>query len=202
MIEVVDSDGNPTGLVKPKSLVHTHGDLHLGAHGAVTDGYGNLLCQLRGPDCTVMPNSWDILGAAGHMPAWQELTARPDNITLSALTLIMEFDEEIGRLIGMEFFDSPNAEFLGTTRTSMPSGHGWQHNVIDHNWLLTMPDIDPAECRLEPGKVIRVVWRPATEIKRDALGRNPVDGFPYAVREPDNDQLVRLICDRAIEIAG
>jgi hypothetical protein len=202
MIEVIDEQGNPTGIVKPKSLIHADGDIHLGAHGFVTDGRGNLLCQRRGPDCKLMANAWDPMGAAGHVPAWEGTGSRPSNRQLSILTLVMEFPEEIGFDIGQDFFEGQYATFLGVTRTDMPSGHGWQHRTLDHNWGLVLPDIKPEQCRLEPGKVMEVVWRPASEIKRDALGEQLVEGFPYTVREPDNELLIATSCDWAIGIAA
>jgi 8-oxo-dGTP pyrophosphatase MutT (NUDIX family) len=200
LLEVIDERGNPTGEIKPKRLIHQNGDLHLGAHGFVTDGRGNMLCQLRGPDCVISPNTWDPTGGAGHVPAGIAHPGASIQVR-SARTLIMEFSEEIGYSLTWELFKSRRAEFLGTTRTDMLSEHGWRHCTIDGNWGLILPGINPDTCKLEPGKVMRVIWRPAEDILRETLNGRKLDGFPYMVRIPDNRRLIETACNWALRVA-
>ncbi|HJP81829.1 MAG TPA: hypothetical protein VJ841_05525 [Candidatus Saccharimonadales bacterium] len=200
LLEVIDERGNPTGEIKPKHLIHQNGDLHLGAHGFVTDGKGNMLCQLRGPDCVISPNTWDPTGGAGHVPAGIARLGASIQVR-SARTLIMEFPEEIGYPLTEKLFEGSNADFLGTTRTDMPSGHGWQHRTVDCNWGLVLPGINPDTCKLEPGKVERVIWRSAEDILREALDGRKLDGFPYMIRVPDNRRLIEMACNWALRKA-
>lgn len=195
MVEEVNSIGNPTGRILLKSEAHAKEVLHSGAHGFITDGQGNLLCQRRGHECSMMRDVWDPIGVAGHISAWDPKNGpRPDSRTYSALTLMREMSEEIGyELPDLEFFNGPDAVFIGTTHTDMVVEDGWRHRVVDFNWVLRQPDIDPDTCRLEEGKVEAVELRPIDEVLRGALAPNT----QYAVRLPDHEWLIRTACVQA-----
>ncbi|MFT5846168.1 NUDIX hydrolase [Psychroserpens sp.] len=67
-IDIVDNNGNPTGVSVPKSEIHTKGHLHNTAHIWFFTSEGNILLQQRAATKTICPLLWDV-SVAGHIDA-------------------------------------------------------------------------------------------------------------------------------------
>ena len=76
LFDLVDENGEPTGQVKERSMVHEKGDRHRTAHVWVArrkmDGTVEVLLQKRSPKKDAYPGYYDI-SAAGHAHAGDEL---------------------------------------------------------------------------------------------------------------------------------
>ena len=83
--DVLDENGNKTGQIKPRDLVHRDGDWHKGVHIWILNSDNELLVQKRSPQKDSYPNQWDI-SSAGHVPAGEN----------SIEGAIREIKEELG----------------------------------------------------------------------------------------------------------
>ncbi len=96
--DIVDTNGNPTGQVKQRGLIHRDGDLHRSVHMWITDGK-RVLLQKRSPQKDTFPGKWDI-SAAGHVSVGESLQGAVLREVLEELGLDMRWEEftNIGRL--------------------------------------------------------------------------------------------------------
>jgi isopentenyldiphosphate isomerase len=72
LIEVCDSAGRLTGLVKPKPAIHRDGDWHLAVHVWIVTADGRLLLQRRAAAKENHPDHWDV-SFAGHVSAGESV---------------------------------------------------------------------------------------------------------------------------------
>lgn len=90
-IDIVDTNGVPTGATVLKSEAHRKGLLHQSVHIWLYNLKGEILIQKRNTNKDVYPNYWDV-SVAGHIGAGE-------NVTLAA---VREIEEEIGLIITAE----------------------------------------------------------------------------------------------------
>ncbi|MEM5564943.1 NUDIX domain-containing protein [Psychroserpens sp. AS72] len=67
-IDIVDQQGNPTGVSATKSEIHAKGHFHNTAHVWFYDSDGNILLQQRAASKSICPLLWDV-SVAGHIDA-------------------------------------------------------------------------------------------------------------------------------------
>lgn len=88
-LDIVDENGEPTGVIKERSKVHAEGDLHRTSHVWIVrdndKGGWDVLLQKRSQNKDSFPGCYDI-SSAGHIPAG-------DDYIESALR---ELKEELG----------------------------------------------------------------------------------------------------------
>ena len=65
-IDILDSNGVPTGEIKPKSVVHEKGYFHNTAHVWIFNEKKEILLQQRSLNKSICPGLWDV-SAAGHV---------------------------------------------------------------------------------------------------------------------------------------
>jgi isopentenyldiphosphate isomerase len=68
LLDVVDSSGQPCGIIKPRESVHRHGDWHKTVHIWIVNKNGELLFQKRSSNKESFPGVWDV-SSAGHISA-------------------------------------------------------------------------------------------------------------------------------------
>ena len=85
LIDILDSDGTPTGKTAMKSEAHRKGLFHPTVHVWFYTQDGHVLLQQRGRNKSTFPLLWDV-SVAGHIGAGEEIT----------LAAIREVQEEIG----------------------------------------------------------------------------------------------------------
>lgn len=84
-VDVLDENGQKTGKIKPRSLVHRDGDWHKSVHIWIVNDKNEVLLQKRSQNKDSHPNMWDI-SSAGHLSAGDE----------SIFGAIREIKEELG----------------------------------------------------------------------------------------------------------
>lgn len=67
-IDIVDTNGKPTGVSVPKSEIHSKGHLHNTAHVWCYTSKGEILLQQRAASKAICPLLWDV-SVAGHIDA-------------------------------------------------------------------------------------------------------------------------------------
>jgi len=84
-LDVLDVDGNPLGVSKPRSQVHTEGLWRRCTHVWIINSKGELVLQKRADRKESHPSLWDI-SSAGHVSAGDS----------SLITALREAEEELG----------------------------------------------------------------------------------------------------------
>lgn len=85
LIDVLDENGNKTGIIKTRKEVHTTGEWHKVAFIFVVNSKGEIILQKRSAEKSTNPNKWTA-SASGH------LTAGDSDIEGA----LRELEEEIG----------------------------------------------------------------------------------------------------------
>ncbi|MFH0829746.1 MAG: NUDIX domain-containing protein [Candidatus Aenigmatarchaeota archaeon] len=85
LIDILDSEGKPTGARLMKSEAHARGLWHYSAHVWIFNSKGEVLLQKRAIDKESHPGLWDI-SSAGHVSAGET----PDHAA------VREVEEELG----------------------------------------------------------------------------------------------------------
>ncbi|MCB9482007.1 MAG: NUDIX domain-containing protein [Desulfobacteraceae bacterium] len=68
LIEIIDKNKNPTGVVKPRDEVHRKGYIHKTVHVWVVNKNNEILIQKRSKSKLTHPLMWDV-SCAGHISA-------------------------------------------------------------------------------------------------------------------------------------
>ena len=90
LFDLVDPDGHPLGVSKPRGLVHRDGDWHRSVHIWVVLEDGAILFQRRSLTKDTHPGKVDV-SVAGHLRAGEAL-----------VDALREADEEIGLVVRLE----------------------------------------------------------------------------------------------------
>ena len=140
-IDVLDSDGRPTGIVKPKPDVHRDGDWHRCAHVWIVASDGRLLLQKRAHAKENWPDLWDI-SVAGHVSAGESATE----------SAVREAEEELGLRVA-----PAELEHIGTLRYATQLRDDYIENEF-HEVHILRRDVDVSSLTLDPAEVAAVQW--------------------------------------------
>jgi len=161
--DVLDEDGNPTGRVKLRKLVHADGDWHACVHiWVIHSDTGKVLMQRRSACKDSFPSCWDV-SCAGHLAAGEGKEE----------AAISELREELGiEMPAGVAFDS-FFRSLGTLPRAVISQGG---SFIDreHTYIYVVEgrfSID--EMKLQREEVERVEWMEVEDIVRKFEEKDP-----------------------------
>ena len=147
-LDIRDKNGNPTGVIKERSLVHADGDLHGTSHVWIVKknekGSYDLLLQKRSENKDAFPGCYDI-SSAGHLPAGQ------DYLT----SALRELEEELGIKAEPE-----QLHFMGLHEGKCEEifyGKPFKNHEISHVYLFSEP-INIKELKLQEEEVQEVCW--------------------------------------------
>ena len=131
LLDVLDSNGNKTGVVKDKKDVYKDGDYHRSVHIWIINSNNEILVQKRNPKKSTFPGLWAI-SVAGHVKSGEE----------SKEACIRELKEEIGQKVKEE-----DLKYLFTVKREQALGDSTLR-VIDDVYLVNL-DIDVENTKLQ-----------------------------------------------------
>jgi isopentenyldiphosphate isomerase len=162
LLDVVDIQGNPLNLVKPRYLVHRDGDWHKTVHVWIKNYKGELLLQKRSSEKESFPDLWDI-SSAGHVQAGQT----------SISAAIQEVREELG--IALEKKD-PNYLFTIHGSFKKPEGD-FIDNEISDVYVVTK-NVFHSDLHLQKEEISDARWMSVDDLKK-ALVLKPIKFVPH-----------------------
>ncbi|MCI6859378.1 MAG: NUDIX domain-containing protein [Eubacterium sp.] len=147
-LDLRDEDGNSTGIVRERKLVHRDGDLHGTSHVWIVrpnkkSGW-DVLLQKRSQKKDAFPGCYDI-SSAGHLPAGQDFLP----------SALRELKEELG----IEAEEN-QLHFLGIHKGYSEEifyGEPFRNYEISHVYLYTEP-VDIGKLKLQEDEVDSVCW--------------------------------------------
>jgi isopentenyldiphosphate isomerase len=151
VLDVVDQDGNPTGIRIDKNDIHTNGLWHRDVHVWVTDGT-NILEQRRALDKSIMPGAWDI-SASGHVGAGESYEAAACRETLEEMGI--ELTPRLLLPAGML-----------SVEMAMEGG-AWVHRTVGDNFVVVIPDLRLNDLALQASEVIDARLYPIGQLEAD-----------------------------------
>jgi len=139
-IDILDKDGNKTGLTKPKPEIHKNGDWHRASHIWIINFQNELLIQRRSSTKENYPNLWDI-SAAGHISAGE------DSIT----SALRETKEELGLKL-----DKEDVQYLFSTIEQVVLNNGAYIDNEIGDVYLARKDVDVSNMQIQKEEVTEV----------------------------------------------
>ncbi len=176
MFDILDENGNNTGLVKKRSLVHKDGDWHKAVHIYIINDKKEVLVQRRSPNKDSDPNMLDI-SCAGH------LTSGDDSITAA----LRELKEELNLSVNPD-----ELVYITTLKRSPIHDDGFVDNEYDDLYLLhTTKRLD--EMSMQKEEISELMFVDYERFKR--MCREGQDDF---VDLPDEYPIILDVLDREI----
>ncbi|MBQ6545830.1 MAG: NUDIX domain-containing protein [Lachnospiraceae bacterium] len=153
LFDILDENGNKTGVVRERGVAHRDGSLHGTVHTWIARkneaGEIELLLQKRSDTKDSHPGCYDI-SSAGHIGHGEE----PEDAA------IRELREELGISLKQE-----DLTFLGTRRAfDETTSHGFpfRDNEINYEFVTTVP-VSDTMLRPDPEEVSGVLWLPLSK---------------------------------------
>eukprot|EP01118_Nematostelium_gracile_P002034 TRINITY_DN12131_c0_g1_i1.p1 TRINITY_DN12131_c0_g1~~TRINITY_DN12131_c0_g1_i1.p1 ORF type:complete len:187 (-),score=50.02 TRINITY_DN12131_c0_g1_i1:4-564(-) len=144
LLDVLDENGNQTGVALPRSEVHKKGLWHRVVHLWIVNKKGELIIQKRSPQKESWPNKWDI-SAAGHCSAGDS----------SVVSAMREVEEELG--YKLELKEIEDAFLFSVKIESIQNGGAY----INKEWVdlyLLEKEIDLSTLVLQESELTEVKW--------------------------------------------
>lgn len=163
--DILDQNGNKTGEVLPKSIVHEYELLHGVVQVWIYNGEGEVLLQLRSKSKKIFPGVWDI-SAAGHISAGET--------PLGAA--IREIEEEIGIKV-----ESEELTQVGIVYDNVPLLPDKTHPELAWVYILRK-ELNPQKLALQKSELDAVKLMSIREIQ--AQRREVNSHTVYANRNP------------------
>lgn len=163
LIDILDDEGNKTGIIKSKLEVHKQGLWHQVAHIWCVNSNNEILLQHRSKLMENYPDMWDI-SVAGHISSGEELIS----------AAIREIKEEIGLDL-----NPAELKLIGTVKKETVSNNEtYFDNEFDNIYLVKI-DLAINQLRLQEEEVEALSWVPIIEFKKMVAEKRP-DLVPHA----------------------
>ena len=163
LLDVLDADGNPTGLVRERGLVHKRGDFHRTSHIWIArrrqDGGFDLLLQKRSREKESFPGCYDT-SSAGHVPAGSGFLE----------SAVRELSEELGiacREDELSFLGFYEEQYSGTF-----FGKPFRNHELGAVYVYTEP-VDEHGLSLQESEVEAVCWMDMETVLSETEKENP-----------------------------
>lgn len=152
-LNVLDAQGNKTGIVKPRDEVHNDGSWHAVVHVWMKNSRNQVLLQKRSSNVRTYPNLWAYT-IGGHVLAGEKLEQ----------AIIREMFEELGLQISMSDikfgFMNKNQDIEN-------------NNQLDYVYILQKDLDDLSVIKMDPMEVSEISWIDIDELKRRSQAKNP-----------------------------
>ncbi|MFD2824716.1 NUDIX domain-containing protein [Lacinutrix iliipiscaria] len=143
LLDIITSDGFPTGNSELKSLIHAKGYYHNTAHVWLYTKAGEILLAQRSALKAICPLLWDV-SVAGHVDAGETIKQ----------AAIRETQEEIGLLVNEE-----HLEKIGVFPCFQTYDNGIQDNEFHHTFIAELvqdiSQLTPQKNEVEELKLVR-----------------------------------------------
>lgn len=163
LLDVLDADGNPTGLVRERGLVHKRGDFHRTSHIWIArrrqDGGFDFLLQKRSREKESFPGCYDT-SSAGHVPAGSGFLE----------SAVRELSEELGivcREDELSFLGFYEEQYSGTF-----FGKTFLNHELGAVYVYTEP-VDEHGLSLQESEVEAVCWMDMETVLSETEKENP-----------------------------
>ncbi|WP_430907857.1 NUDIX hydrolase [Maribacter sp. 2-571] len=160
LLDVLDTDGTPTGETKLKSEVHRLGLFHHTVHIWCYTLDGHVLLQQRGKDKNTFPLLWDV-SVAGHIGAGETVIDGA----------MREMEEEIGLTAEAEQFEK-----IFTFKSLKKPTKGLIDNELHHVFLFPL-EVALSQLKKQENEVAALRFLPVQHFKREILENN--NGYTY-----------------------
>ena len=154
--DVLDENGNKTGKIKARELVHRDGDWHRSVHVWIVDPDNRVLLQKRSPTKDSHPNKWDI-SSAGHLGAGDD----------SVSAAVREVYEELGLKVAPD-----DLRFLATVKTDSRHRADFINREFSDVYL-TLLSLAPEDFVLQKEEVSAIKWVTGDELRGMIAARDP-----------------------------
>lgn len=156
LFDLLDEEGNPIGLTKPRSAVHRDGDWHRVVHVWIINECGEVLLQRRCAKKDSYPDMLDI-SCAGH------LSAGDDSLTGALRELKEELDLKVKK---------NELVFIQTLKNSTKLGDDFLNNQLEDVYILrTNKTID--DMNIQEEEVSEIVFIPYKKFKEMVNRKQP-----------------------------
>ena len=179
LLELLDANGEPSGQVRERTLVHLRGDWHRTSHVWVVrkraDGGHDLLLQKRSPEKDSFGGCYDI-SSAGHIPAGQDYLE----------SALRELKEELGiaakpedlRLVGIH-----DGRYEGAFH-----GHLFKNHEKSYVFVYEKP-VDIEKLALQKEEVESVKWMRIEDVLAAVKAHDP----GYCLFEDEIEMLFEVL---------
>ncbi|HHW69556.1 MAG TPA: NUDIX domain-containing protein [Tenericutes bacterium] len=154
-LDVLDQNGNKTGIVKDKKQVYNDGDWHRSIHVWIMNSKNEILVQKRSPKKETLPNLWAI-SIAGHVRSGEN----------SVEAIIREAKEELNLDIKQD-----DLIYLFTINRIQPYKDS-HINVIDDVYLLKY-DLDLDNVKLQRSELTDVKYIYYKDLEQKFITNDP-----------------------------
>jgi isopentenyldiphosphate isomerase len=155
--DVLDLNGNPAGISRPRDEIHHSGEWHRTVHVWIRNSKNELLIQKRSQSKETWPGRWDI-SCAGHIAAGES----------AQTAMTRELDEELGfRAIP----ENPVFLFCVKHRFSDES-RGFYDNEFSDVYLIER-DLDSTALKPQASEIDEVKFIPIGELKKAISANDP-----------------------------
>ena len=178
LLDVLDENGNKTGMVEDRSEVYRKGLWHRSSHIWIINDNKEILMQRRNPNKSTFPNLWAI-SVAGHVMAGET----------SLDTAIRELKEEVNLDVKED-----ELEYLFTVKRVQPYKDSYLR-VFDDVYLLHKNiDCEQTKLQVEELTDIKYVYY---EYLEKIFKEHDKDYVPYT---EEHKRLFNILNDRNLEI--
>jgi isopentenyldiphosphate isomerase len=143
-IDIVDTNGNPTGKSELKSIIHQKGYYHNTAHIWFYTKNGKILLSQRSSKKTICPLMWDV-SVAGHIDAGETIEQ----------AAVRETKEEIGLTISEN-----NLNKIGVFECFQAYDNGIKDNEFHNTFIcqlqIPLANLEPQEEEVEALKLVSI----------------------------------------------
>lgn len=176
-LDVLDKNGNKTGMIKTKKEVYENGYYHKTVHVWIINSKNEILVQKRHPKKETFPNLWAI-SVAGHV--------RSGESSIDAVK--RELKEELG-----QFIKDEEIEYLFTLNRNQPYKEHLLH-VIDDVFLVKI-DLDVENTKLQFSELtdIKYVYY---EYLEQIFKNNDPEYVPYTIEHEKLFQILHKKLDK------
>lgn len=177
MFDIVDENGEPTGVVKERTKVHEDGDLHRTSHVWIVrdnnKGGLDVLLQKRSENKDSNPGCYDI-SSAGHIPAGYGYLD----------SALRELKEELGLDASSEELELRLIRRI--SYSDIFHGKLFKDNQVTRVYRMKRNDIDIRKLKLQKEEVEEVMWMDYEECIK-AVKNNTIKNCIYL------EELERLV---------